>query len=279
MKRFVVVLACMMPFATICTGHAQQGFFHQWENRVRTTSARQPGWVVPVVTPSSGIVQLYRADFVRQITPALTTTWNLDNGKGFNLIPFANTEVDVNLPAYIEHNSPKVADGASDFSMVLKYRFAASNAEAHNYMASLQLQGVAATGSYKNGSAQHSINPTLVAGKGFGNFDVQSSLGGTLPTGQINAIGRTIAWNTVAQYKVGRYFWPEVEANATFFNRGPNNGKVLTFVTPGIMISKIKLRHDAKDRLAFLFGGGMQIATSSFHPYNHAIVVTSRITF
>jgi len=45
------------------------------------------------------------------------------------------------------------------------------------------------------------------------------------------------------------------------------------------MVSKIKLRSDPKDRLALLFGGGMQIATSSYHSYNHGLILTGRITF
>jgi hypothetical protein len=234
---------------------------------------------VPLITSSSGIVQLARADFVRQYTSTHTLTWNYDNSKGFDFIPYYNTEVDINLPPYIQHNNPKVMDGAGDFSMVLKYRLFASSAEQHNFVASFQVAGVGATGSYKNGSARNSINPTLVAGKGFGKFDVQSSLGGTLPTGSINTIGRTIVWNTVGQYLVGKMFWPELEVNSTFYNRGPNDGKNQTFVTPGLMVSKVKLRHDPRDRLAVVFGAGMQIATSSYHAYNHGLVISSRITF
>lgn len=258
---------------------AQDNFFSKWEARVRTTSAKQPGWAVPVITPSSGIVQLARADFVRQYTSTHTLTWNYDNSKGFNFIPYYNTEVDINLPPYIQHNNPKVIDGAGDLSMVLKYRLIASSTEQHNYVASFQVAGVGATGSYKNGSTRNSINPTLVAGKGFGRFDVQSSLGGTLPTRSINTIGRTIVWNTVAQYVVGKIFWPELEVNSTFYKRGPNDGKNQTFVTPGLMVSKLKLRKDPKERLAVVFGAGMQIATSSDHAYNHGLVITSRITF
>ncbi len=93
------------------------------------------------------------------------------------------------------------------------------------------------------------------------------------------AIGRTISWNTVAQYKVGKYFWPELEANASYYHGGANDGKNQTFLTPGLMVSKIKLRHDPKDRLGLVLGTGMQIATSHFHSYNHGLVLTGRLTF
>ena len=95
----------------------------------------------------------------------------------------------------------------------------------------------------------------------------------------MTTIGRTIAWNTVAQYKVGNYLWPEVEVNSSYYRGGANDGKNQTFLTPGIMMSKIKLRRDPRDRLGLVLGAGMQIATSSYHSYNHGLVITGRITF
>jgi len=257
---------------------AQTGFFKAWEERVRATSARQPAWPVPVVAPSSVIVQLARVDFVHQYTSTNTETWNYDNGKGVNLIPFARTEFDINLPPYIQHNTPKVKDGAGDVSFVAKYRMFAANEGGH-YSTAVQVAFSVPTGSYKNGAAASTVTPTVVAGKGFGKFDIQSAIGGVLPTSSALTIGRTISWNTVAQYKVGKYFWPELEANASYYHGGPNDGKNQTFLTPGLMVSRIKLRQDPKDRLGLVFGGGMQIATSHFHSYNHGLVLTGRLTF
>jgi hypothetical protein len=258
---------------------AQPSFLHAWEDRVRATSAKQPGWPVPVVGLPSNIVQLARIDMVRQYTSTHTLTWNYGNGKGVNFIPFARTEFDINVPAYIQHNTSKVLDGASDFSMAVKYRPFAANEKKGNYSTLVQLAFSVPTGSYKNGTAVSTITPTVVAGKGFGKFDVQSALGGVLPTSSVPTIGRTILWNTTAQYKIGKYFWPELEANASYFRGGANDGKNQVFLTPGLMVSKIKLRQESKDRLGFVLGAGMQIATSSFHSYNHGLVLTGRIVF
>ena len=259
-------------------GHPQAGFFRAWEDRVRATSARQPAWPVPVVAPSSVIVQLARVDFVHQYTSTHTETWNYDNGKGVNLIPFTRTEFDINLPPYIQHNMPKIRDGAGDLSFVAKYRVFAAN-EGGNYSTAVQVAFSVPTGSYKNGTAASTMTPTVVAGKGFGKFDLQSAIGGVLPMSSALAIGRTISWNTVAQYKIGKYFWPELETNASYYHGGSNDGKNQVFLTPGLMVSRIKLRQDPKDRLGLVFGTGMQIATSHFHSYNHGLVLTSRITF
>jgi len=258
---------------------AQNNFFQSWEDRTRATLAQQPAFPIPVNSPSSQLVQLLRFDAVHEFTPTHTETWIYDNSKGINLVPFARTEFDINLPPLIQHNNPKVVDGAGDFSMVVKYRGFSSPTEHHNYSTAFLMTFTVPTGSYKNGTAVSTINPTVAGGKGFGKFDVQSALGAILPTSSVPTIGRTIQWNTTAQYKVGAWFWPEVEVNSSYYHLGANDGKNQTFVTPGFMVSKLKLTKNPKDRYAMIFGAGMQIATSTYHAYNHALVLTGRVAF
>jgi hypothetical protein len=100
-----------------------------------------------------------------------------------------------------------------------------------------------------------------------------------LPTSSAPAIGRTIQWNTTAQYQIGKYLWPEVEANASYFHGGANDGKSQVFVTPGFIVSKIKLRKDPRNRLGLVLGTGIQIATSNYHSYNHDLLLTGRLVF
>lgn len=282
MKRVLsisLLLLATLPVFLTDNAHAQSGFFSNWENRVRKTTSQQPGWVVPVIAPSSGLVQLARTDIVRQYAPTGTLTMIYDNGKGFNLIPFYKTEVDINIPSYIQHNTPKAADGAGDFSAALKYRLFSGNEKHGNYSISAQVLATGATGSYKNGTASTTFTPTIVGGKGFGKLDFQSSIGALMPTHSVNTIGRTIQWNNVVQYKIGKLFWPEIETNSSYYFLGPHSGMNQTFITPGLMISKIRLSSNERSRLAWIFGGGMQIATSHFHAYNHELVFTSRISF
>ena len=47
----------------------------------------------------------------------------------------------------------------------------------------MQATATIATGSYSNGSTDASVSPSLLAGKGFGNFDVFSTLGGNAAYG------------------------------------------------------------------------------------------------
>jgi len=161
--------------------------------------------------------------------------------------------------------------------MLLKYRIISANEQHGAYSLSISLTGTIATGIYKNGSTDASIAPAIYAGKGFGRFDVQSSLSATLPTGDTANLGRIVVWNVVAQYKVGKIFWPEIENNATFYHGGSNDGKMQDFVTPGLMASKIKLKSDPGNRLALIFGAGEQIATSHYHGYNHGLILTARL--
>ncbi len=260
------------------TVQAQEGFFTSWEDRVRSTLSQQPSWPTALFTSNPGLVQLVRFDAVRQITPTGISVWNYDGGKGLDLIPWYRTEFDITLPAYIDHNATGVVNGWGDVSMLLKYRLL-SDAEKHMYIVSFGVNGTIPTGSYTNGSLAGTITPTLYGGKGFKRFDVQSNVGMSLPGGFTNKLGRPVAWNSVGQYKVGKYFWPQVENNVTYFRGGTRDGKVQDFVTPGIMLSKFKLRHEATDRLSLTFGVGEQIAATQFHAYNHALCFSTRLAF
>ena len=277
MRRWV--LLALLLAALSGAAEAQDGFAQHWENRVRKTVAQQPAWPIPVIAPSPQLVQLVRFDVLRQITPTHFTTLNIDNGRGLNLIPLPRTEIDINLPPLIEHGNLKVVDGAGDFSVVAKYRAFASPSDRHNYSMGGQLAFSVPTGSYKNGVAVSTVSPTVLAGKGYKRLALQSTIGATLPTSSVPSIGRTVIWNSTAQFQVGKIFWPEIETNASYYHLGPNDGKNQTFVSPGMMISKIKFRKDPKDRLSLTIGGGMQIATSTYHAYNHALVFTSRFAF
>ncbi|MGA7158486.1 MAG: hypothetical protein WBY53_16685 [Acidobacteriaceae bacterium] len=262
--------------------HAQSpntNFFSSWQARVRATLARQPSFPIPVIAPSAQMVQLFRFDYLHEYAPARTSTDIFTNGKGLNLVPFANTEIDINLPTYIQHHNPKVHDGAGDFSTIIKFRPFASSDAHHDFSAAAQLAISVPTGSYKNGTAVSTLTPTLLAGKGFGPFVLQSTLGAILPTSATATIGRTVTWNTTAQLRLAKIFWPELEVNTNTYHQGPNDGKNQTFLSPGLMVSKINFRHTPNNRLAVTLGSGFQIATSTFHTYNHAYIFTSRFAF
>ena len=289
MKSLPLSLLLLFASASVCAQDApvttpqpaSGNFYARFAARTNATQSKQPAWAVPLVTTYTGLFQVVRTDIVRQIAPAGTDTWNIDNSKGVNFIPGANIEIAIDLPPYIKHNT-KAVDGWGDFSFLAKYRIASGNAKHGTYTLSAWALTTVPTGQAKNGSTNASVQPNIGAGKGFGNFDVQTTLGATLPTGTpaSTTSGKPILWNTVAQYKVGKLFWPELESNATFYKGGTNDGKTQEFITPGMIIGKCALHPgDAKSRPGLAFGGGMQIATSHFHTYNHCVVLTARWIF
>jgi hypothetical protein len=268
-KRIVLTGLLLLAAATSPL-LSQENFFSRWEARTNATQAKQPPWSSPLIAPYPMLIQDFRADFTRQISPALTTTWNYGDERGLQLVPGFNTEIDFYYPPYIQHNT----------SFLYKYRLLTANEQHGDYMLSTQIVATIPTGSYSNGSPDASISPTLLGGKGYGRFDVISSLGGTLPTGDTKKLGRSIAWNTTAQYHLGKYLWPELEANATYFVGGPHDGETQNFLTPGFTTSKFRIYpKDARSRLGFVVGAGMQIATSPFHTYNHELAFTGRFVF
>ena len=109
------------------------------------------------------------------------------------------------------------------------------------------------------------VTPTVAFGKGWHNFDVQSTFGVSVPTADSFHFGHPILCNTAFQYRVLKKLWPEVEVNATFWPDGTNDGKKQVFLTPGIVIGRFPIRN----RLGFTVGGGVQVAATNFHQYNH----------
>jgi hypothetical protein len=280
MRRNIFALFVLLAATTSNLFSQDNNIFSQWEARTSATQAKQPSWPPPLISPYPMLIQVFRADFTRQITPTLTSTWNYGASRGLNLIPGFNSEFDFYYPPYMQHNTPKVKDGFGDFGFLYKYRILSKNENEGNYMLGAQLTATIPTGSHSNGSPDASVSPTLLSGKGFSKFDVISCLGGTLPTLETNKVGRSIAWNTTAQYHLSKYLWPELESNTTWFFAGKNDGKKQNFVTPGIIFSKFKLHpSDEQSRTGFAVGAGMQIATSQFHTYNHELAITTRFIF
>lgn len=278
-KTLLTAIACACAAPLLNAQTQSSNFFSRWQHRTSVAQSKQPAWSVPLNQPYPMLIQVIRYDAARQITPTHTSTLNFGSARGLNLIPGFNSEFDLYPPSYFEHNSAS-RDGFGDSTFGYKYRIASRNELQGDYIVSAQLFAALPTGSYPNGSTDSVLTPTLEAGKGYRRFDVISCLGGTLPTGNTLKIGRTIAWNTTAQYRFGRYVTPELESNATYYFGGKNDGKAQNFLEPGLTAGKFKLHPDNEtSRPGFAFGAGMQIATSRFHTYNHALVFTSRFLF
>jgi len=241
-------------------------------------AALQPSLITPLVAPDPRLVQYAKLSFSNQYTPAGTQTVNYGNARGGGIIAFNRFEFDVVPPPYIQHNS-SAKDGFGDMSVLGKVRLASGNAEHGNFVAAAMLSHTFATGSHKNGALTDAFCPTLVAGLAFKKqYDMVSSLGGVMPAGKIATQGRTIAWNELIQMHATRHLWFEAENNATFYFAGPHDGKMQNFGTPAVFY--VVRRKEWQPTHPFLIlDTGMQVATSSFHIYNHNLISEVRILF
>jgi hypothetical protein len=115
----------------------------------------------------------------------------------------------------------------------------------------------------------------MAFGKGWGRFDVQSTLGVNLPAGDTAKLGRQVLWNTAFQYRAARKLWPELEANSTFYTAGKYAGETQMFLTPGLGFGRAHLA----GRFRWSSAVGMQIAATQFHTYNHRWMFSTRVSF
>jgi hypothetical protein len=285
----VGVLACLPSSAGAQAASSSSGFsgwIARYQARVTATQNEQPHWITPLVTVTPRLEQEFRTDFVHYYNTSGHEIWNYDNSKGLEIIPERHIELLFNAPPFIDRSNGE-SDGFGDVSFNSKFRFFARNEESGNAIITGFFAATVPTGKNGNGLCCATVTPTLAVGKGWGNLDVTSTAGGSLPVTNVKGLGRSVIWNNVAQYRlakegVARFFWWEFEANTTFFKGGSNDGKTQTFGTPGLVIGRIPLTHDASGkpgRLGFTFGVGEQIALTHFHTANHYTVLTFRVPF
>jgi len=281
----VALLLCAMP-APAQTVAASKSFMARYQARVTATQSAQPHWVTPLVTVTPRLEQEFRTDFVRQTNAKREDTWNLGNSKGLEIIPFRRIELLFNAPPFFDHDTG-AKDGFGDVSFNSKLRILSRNEEHGNYILTAYLAATVPTGKNGNGSCCALVTPSIGGGKGWGNLDLTSTLGGSLPMSNTKGLGHTTTWNSVVQYRLAktgaaRFFWPEAEFNSSFYSGGTNDGKIATFATPGILVGRVPLAHNADGtpgRLGLTFGAGEQIALTHFHTFNHGIVLTARVPF
>ena len=240
----------------------------------------QPHWMTPLVTVTARLEQEFRYDQSWQSRPRSVEQDNYGGNKGLELIPTADTEVIIGVPAYQTRSSPKGSvSGWSDETLLVKYRFAAANEEHGNRIVTGFL-GVSLPSGSKVFTNHHAIvTPTIAAGHGWGSreqgFDVQSTLGVAIPTGDRRTLGVPIAWNTTLQAHVFGKLWPELEANYTRYKDGPNDGHSQLAVTAGIIAGRFEVTR----RVRLIVGGGYQKAVSSFRVFEHSWLLSGRATF
>jgi hypothetical protein len=256
---------------------AIEDYFNHWFDRVDKALAEQPQWITPVVTVSPTLTEGIRYDQLWQHTGTNSSLVNFGAGKGLELIPAERVEAFIQVPPYEQRWGSQHKQGIADWPFFfIKYQFARGNEQHGNYAVTGFLQATAPVGISTFTSHYFGVTPTLAFGKGFGDFDVQMTIGDAFPIGNVHKVGAPLLWNTVFQYRVLKDFWPEIEFNTTYFPNGPFAGKTQVFMTPGLLIGKLPIY----GRLKLAVGVGYQFPISEQHPqFNSGWVLSVRLPF
>ena len=239
------------------------------------TQDEEPDWLSPIATTTGRLKNELRLDAWRPISVAGQPDYTLGGGKGLEFIVAPRVQLLVGIPTYIIYPDSQTRDGFGDMPLMLKFRLASAPRKRGDYLMTVLLKATVPTGSKALGMHEAVLSPGIAMGKGWKRFDVQSNLGGNLPTGDTTRLGRQFTWDTALQYRAGRKFWPEVEVNSVAYVTGRYAGETQAFVTPGIGFGRVHLF----GHVGFSAALGFQIAATRFHTYNHQGMLSVRFPF
>jgi hypothetical protein len=258
--------------------------FDRWYDRVGVAQDSQPHWMTPLMTVTPRLEQEFRYDQYWEHTSTGADIGSFDSGKGLELIPTTTNEVILNLPPYDERTNKSPASGFGDWPVLLvKQRLFSANEEQGNYIVSAFLGVQAPIGAEAFTNHAWVITPTLALGKGWGDFDIQATIGAALPTAHSETIGTAVTSNVALQYHLGEYFWPEIEFNDTTWSGGARKGLNQLFMTVGMILGRFQVSEHGK----VIIGSGYQFALSpdlvtapALTPvYDHNWVISARLAF
>jgi hypothetical protein len=274
--------------------------FVSWLDMVSASQAAQPSWMTPLVTVTPRLEQEFRWDVYHQQN-GLGTQGNGQNfvnyggpgGTRIELIPAYNWEVILAAPPYMTATGPRgTAQGLGDWpAFLIKYRFISANKDNGDYIvtAFFQMSDPLGTGAAISNNVLVA-QPTLAFGKGWGDFDIQSTISQQYPVSSIGPqpkgatvvgnFGDPILWNTTFQYHLFQYFWPQVEVNYEFWPNGIHAGLNQVLLTPGLILGRFKIGQDTPTRpINLIIGAGYQVAVTPNPVIQNNFVGTFRITF
>jgi len=256
-------------------GRKERTWFRSWLGLADRVQALQPDWLSPLATTSGRLKQEFRYDIWDQPSAGGNSTYQFGGNKGLELITSSRTQLLVGVPTYtlVSPNGPP--GGFGNLPLMLKFRISSAERTEGNYLLTLIVAATAPTCSHRYGTGDGVVTPTLAFGKGWKNFDVQSTVGTNMPTGDTHKWGRQVLWNTAFQYQTRWKLWPEIETNSTFYETGKYAGSTQLFLTPGLGLGRVNLA----GRFRFSSAAGMQLAVTKFHTYDHRLMLSTRVSF
>ena len=255
--------------------HGASVFFHAWQKMAERAEAQEPNWLSPVALTSGRLKDELRLDAWRPIAPNGQPDYTLGGGKGLEFIVAPRVQLLLGIPSFMENPHHEKRDGFGDIPLMMKFRVASAPHKEGDYLLTLLLKATVPTGSNAAGLHAAVLTPGIAVGKGWGQFDIQSTLGSTLPLADTAILGRQFLWDTAFQYQVRKRLWPELEVNSIHYLVGKYEGQTQAFLTPGLGFGRAHLCGP----VSISAGIGFQIAATEFHTYNHQLMLSVRFPF
>ena len=268
------------------TARADSSILQYFDDSADAARASQPQWSSPLATTTALMEQRLRLDLNQQHSGNGADTTLLDGGRGLDLIVSPTNEIQFALPPYELRSATaasKALAGYGDWTFLrVEQRLFSASKDDGNYVVTAWLALQAPTGIKSLTSSAWSLQPTLAFGKGWGDFDVQGTIGAVLPTSNVHVLGQQIQGNTAFQYHLDTVLWPEVEVNWTWYPDGQRAGLNQVYLTPGLVVGRLDIGHGVK----FTTGLGYQIAVAPGYrarpltpAYANSLIVTTRMNF
>jgi len=275
-RHFLVALAATTALA--CGPRpACQSFYRQFRSHNASMAELQPSWMGPLIQSDARLAQALRLSVSDANAPGAQII-NYGNNHGFSVIAERRFQFEIDPPPFFRNHSSASPDGFGNAGAQIKVRIASGNAEHGNFaVTAIDFHGFAPRAG-QNGILTAYDCPKIAAGIARGRFNAQSTLSGVLPSSKVTAQGRVIEWNFTGQMHPTEHTWFDFENNAAFNLGGPVNGKMQNFITPAAFYM-LRRKQWEPTHAALVFDAGMQIATSSFHLYNHNLLAEMRILF
>jgi hypothetical protein len=293
----------LAPFSAHADGMLDSGVVHSWIDMVSASQDNQPHWMTPIITTTPRLEQEVRWDFYDQKNgnPPQGNGQRFVNeggpgGPRIEFIPTYNTQITLGAPPVISATGPRgTQTSPGDWPAFLaKYRFMSANEEHGNYIVTGFFQMSVPSG-YGAGISNNMLiaQPTIAFGKGWGDFDIQSTIGiqipvdayycnpqpgcGTPPRGisPERNFGDPVIWNTAFQYHFWKYFWPAMEVSYTYYPNGQHASYNQVLLTPELILGRFNLA----PRNNLIIGAGYQFAVTKDPVVQNAFVATARLTF
>ena len=274
--RASCVISVVLLTAFCAAGlHAQRSF----GEHNSAMASLQPAFITPLVAPDPRLLQYARLSVSHEYTAAGAETVNYGNGRGAGIIAGNRFEFDFVPPPYIQHNST-ADDGFGDTSVTgkvshrvwgcgerqLRHRRSPQSLFRNRQLQKRRGHRLVQPGYHRRVRLPASIRRDLIARR-------HAAYRQNLPSRE--GPSRGTLWRRHMPLRMSGSRWRTTQP---FISRAATTARCRT---SSLLRTFYVVRPKAwkPTHPFFIIDGGMQIATSGFHTYNHNLITEARVLF